>query len=171
MNTHKHYHTQEKRSFKCELERCPVCAQPMMLSNNVSGRKSVQTLEGTLRVSDRQGQCTNPQCSCYSKKWHSLQWQQLAPLHSSYGFDVIARIGWLRQTENMTFECIHQELSQRILISETQVRHIYYYRYLPLVACLLQPQWVELERISKKSGLILHLDGLAPEGGEPHISG
>lgn len=170
MNTPKHFQATEKYTFKCELERCPVCDSPIMISNNISGRKFVQTLNGVLRVGYRHGQCTNSECPTgYMMRWRSSQWQQLAPLHSSYGFDVIARIGWLRQHENMTFECIHQELSQRVVISEPQVRQLYYSRYLPLIACSLRSQWKELEQISEASGLILTLDGLAPEGGEPQL--
>jgi hypothetical protein len=103
------------------------------------------------------------------KKWRSSQWQQLAPLHSSYGFDVIARIGWLRLHYNMTFECIHQELSSQISISESQVRHLYHERYLPLIACSFREQWLDLEKISTETGLVLSIDGLAPEGGEPQL--
>ena len=171
MNTPKHFHLQqtEKHTFKCELEHCPVCGHPILISNNLSGRKFVQTLTSTLRVSYRHGQCTNLKCPEYTRKWCSSQWQQLAPKHSSYGFDVIARIGWLRQNENREFEHIHQELSQFVTISESQVRHLYYYRYLPLVACLQREQWDELEQISKEFGLILSLDGLAPEGGKPQL--
>jgi len=169
MNTPKHFHDAKKHTFKCEFEHCPVCGSPMMISNNISGRKFVQTLKGTLRVGYRHGQCTNSKCPEYTKKWCSSKWQQLAPKHSSYGFDVIARIGWLRQNEHMEFERIHQELSQHVKISESQIRYLYYYRYLPLVACLQREQWEELERISKELGLVLSLDGLAPEGGEPQL--
>jgi hypothetical protein len=165
------------------LDDCPVCGHPIMLSNYTSGRKFIQTLDNTIRVGYRHGQCTNVECLKSTKKWRSSQWQQLAPLHSSYGFDVIARIGWLRVHYNMTFECIHQELSKQVSISESQVRHLYHDRYLPLIACSFREQWFsrknfcaqkflrenDLEKISAETGLILSLDGLAPEGGEPQL--
>jgi hypothetical protein len=170
MNTPKHFQDAKKHTFKCELECCPICGSLIMISNNISGRKFVQTLNGVLRVGYRHGQCTNSECPAfYTMKWRSSQWQLLAPKHSSYGFDVIARIGWLRQHENMTFERIHQELLSRVVISEPQIRQLYYSRYLPLIACSLQTQWEKLEQISEASGLVLSLDGLAPEGGEPQL--
>ena len=169
MNTPKHFNTSDVRIFKCELQHCPVCGHSIMLGNYTSGRKFIQTLDGTIRVGYRHGQCTNEECEQSMKKWRSSQWQQLAPLHSSYGFDVIARIGWLRLHYNMTFEHIHQELSSQVLISESQVRHLYHERYLPLIACSFREQWLDLEKISNETGLVLSIDGLAPEGGEPQL--
>jgi len=160
MNTPKHFHDVNKHTFKCELEHCPVCGSLIMISNNISVCRFVQTLEGTLRVGYRHGQCTNLKCPEYTRKWCSSQWQQLAPKLSHFGFDVIARIEWLRLHYHMEFERIHQELSQHVKISESQVRYLYYYRYLPLIACLLRLQWEELERISKELGLSIALTGL-----------
>jgi len=135
MNTPKDFQNAEKHLFKCELECWEGSGSLIMISNNISGRKFVQTLNGVLRVGYRHGQCTNSECLAESTmKWRSSQWQQRAYLHSSYGFDIIARIGWLRQHENMTFERIHQELLQRVVISEPQIRQLYYSRYLPLIA-------------------------------------
>jgi hypothetical protein len=121
MNTPKDFQQTKKHMFKCELEYCPVCGSPIMISNNISVCLFVQTLNGVLRVGLQNGQCTNSECPAgytMKMKWRSSQWQQRAYLHSSYGFDVIALLSWLRQHENMTFECIHQELLQRVVISE-----------------------------------------------------
>jgi len=155
--------------YKCEIESCPICGKPTRLANNTSGRKFVQTLKEVLRIGYRPGYCKDERCPGHQMKWRSSRWQQLAPLHCSYGFDVIARIGWLRQHEKREFERIHEELSQQLKISESEVRYLYYYRYLPLIACLQREEWEEVKRISEESGLILSLDGLAPEGGEPQL--
>jgi hypothetical protein len=99
----------------------------------------------------------------------SAQWQQIAPVYCTYGYDVIAQIGWRRQTHHERFETIHQGLRTRLQISESEVRHLYHERYLPLLACHERQYLEELKAVSEQSGLILDLDGLAPEGGEPQL--
>jgi hypothetical protein len=56
-----------------------------------------------------------------------------------------------------------------VQISETQVRAIYTYRYLALLACHERQQMERLKAIAVQGGLWLSLDGLAPEGGEPQL--
>jgi hypothetical protein len=90
-------------------------------------------------------------------------------LNGTYGYDVIASIGWQRQTLYQTFAEIHRGLASELQISESQVRYLYNYHYLPLLACHERGSWTEIERVSAEKGLILTLDGLAPEGGEPQL--
>jgi hypothetical protein len=54
-------------------------------------------------------------------------------------------------------------------IGESQVRAIYNYRYLPLLACNERQQMERLKTIAVRGGLWLSLDGLAPEGGEAQL--
>jgi hypothetical protein len=54
-------------------------------------------------------------------------------------------------------------------ICESQVRGLYHYRYLPLLACHERQQLERLKGMSEQAGLILTLDELAPEGGEPQL--
>jgi hypothetical protein len=84
----------------------------------------------------------------------------------TYGYDVIAQIGWLRQTHYQRFEDIHESLQSHLQISESEVRHLYHDRYLPLLACNERQNWDQLSRVSAQNGLLLSLDGLCPEGGE-----
>jgi hypothetical protein len=71
MNTPKHFNTSDVRIFKCEIDNCPVCGHPIMLGSYTSGRKFIQTLDGTIRVGYRHGQCTNEECDLSMKKWRS----------------------------------------------------------------------------------------------------
>ena len=112
---------------------------------------------------------TTRAASITSESGRSAEWQQIAPMHCTYGFDVITTIGWQRQTSRLTFEDIHSDLAGRIIISESQFRHLYQERYLPLLASQERTRWDELEQVSQEFGLILSLDGLAPEGGEPQL--
>jgi hypothetical protein len=64
---------------------------------------------------------------------------------------------------------IHTGLSGRLQISEGQVRYLYTFQYQPLLACHERGYLAELARVSAETGLILTLDGLAPEGGEAQL--
>ena len=96
-------------------------------------------------------------------------WQHLAPRYSVYGYDVIAQIGWVRQEQRQPFIEIHADLNGRMPISEAEVRYLYHQQYLPLLACLERQQLARLSAVAAQTGLLLSLDGLAPEGGEPQL--
>lgn len=152
----------------CELDHCPVCKGPMKVAYT-SGPKLVQTMRGVLAIAHLPKRCTNAECAAYWVKWKSATWQQIAPRSCTYGYDVIAQVGWQRQTGKEPFASIQTNLAKRMQISETQVRNLYHGRYLPLLACHERRSWDQLGVIAVQSGLILTLDGLAPEGGEPQL--
>jgi len=96
--------------------------------------------------------------------------QRMAPPGSTYGYDVLVRIGWLRQSQRATYSEIHTDLSSRVPISESHVRYLYQHLYLPLLACHERQQYGRLAQVAQEQGgLIVALDGLAPQGGEPQI--
>jgi len=99
-----------------------------------------------------------------------VSWQQIAPIGCTYGYDVVAQIGWQRQMQRQTFREIHLDLQGRLCISETEVRAIYHQRYLPLRACHERQEMDRLKGVvAEQGGLWLTLDGLAPEGGEAQL--
>ncbi len=124
---------------------------------------------GVMTIAQRPRYCTDPGCRMHPIKYRSAQWQQIAPRHCTYGYDVIAQIGWQRQRRYERFETIHVSLQSRLQISESEVRLLYNERYLPLLACHERQYLDELREVAEKVGLILSLDGLAPEGGEPQL--
>lgn len=154
--------------YACELERCPGCNGDLQTAYR-SKYKTVQTLNEVLRIGQRTKRCFNPDCEVCAEIWGSVQWRQIAPVSCTYGYDVIAQIGWQRQTLQQPFAEIHSSLQSRLGISEAQVRALYHYRYLPLLACHERAQAGRLEQVAEQTGLLLTLDGLAPEGGEPQL--
>lgn len=169
MRTRRALYPQTSEMYICELDQCPLCGDQLKLSRYSSGHKIVQNLSSTVEIGYWAKQCDNPSCINFGRKWRSAEWQQIAPMYCTYGFDVITTIGWQRQTSRCSFEEIHSDLASGIIISEAQIRHLYYERYLPLLASQERTRWDELQQISRKFGLILSLDGLAPEGGEPQL--
>ena len=132
--------------------------------------KTVQTLEAVLSVASRPGLCADATCPGHRMRLLSLEGQQIAPRGSTYGYDVLARIGWLRQERRDTYAEIQTELMSQVQISESHVRYLYQQVYLPLLACHERQYGACLAHAARqRGGLIIGLDGLAPEGGEPQL--
>ena len=150
--------------YACELNQCPQCEQALAETSYLSGLKTVQMMSQVSTIAYRPKACSTAGCS--QGIWPSASWQRIAPKHSIYGYDVIAQIGWERQKGRIDYGRIFAGLTGRIQISESQVRYLYQQQYLPLLACHERQHLSELEALG---GLLLGLDGLMPEGGEPQL--
>lgn len=168
MRTQRELYTEKRVVFECERDECPQCGKPLRTAYT-SGWKTVQTMSEVIMIAEQPKRCKNMECPGCASLLRSVRWQQVAPMWCTYGYDVITQIGWQRQNQRQTFSEIHHDLQASIQISETQVRAIYTYRYLALLACHERQQMKRLEAIARQGGLWLSLDGLAPEGGEPQL--
>lgn len=169
MRTQKQLYPEISKVYICELEICSRCGSRLEQSDYLNGRKTVQTMTSVMQIGYYSKRCPMPGCEGNQSSLRSAGWQQVAPIYSTYGFDVIGSIGWRRQTQYQTYQEIHRGLVDKVQISQTQVRYLYTYQYLPLLACHERGFWEEVERVSEEVGLILTLDGLAPEGGEAQL--
>jgi len=132
--------------------------------------KTVQTLDRVLSIASRPGHCADPTCPEHDTRFLSAEGQQIALPGSTYGYDVVARIGWQRQERRDIYADIRTDLASRIQISESHVRYLYQQVYLPLLACHERTYWDHLAQAARQhGGLIVTTDGLAPEGGEPQL--
>lgn len=129
----------------------------------------VQTMSSVMKIAYYPKRCAQSGCAGEGINLRSAGWQQLAPLYSTYGYNVIANIGWQRHTCHQNFNEIYSSLAKQLQISESHGRYLYTYQYLPLLACHERDSWAEVVHVSKEMGLILGLDGLAPEGGEAQL--
>jgi hypothetical protein len=155
--------------YTCELETCPGCGSQLERVGYLNGRKTVQTMTGVMQIGYYPKRCPAPGCGGEQSSLRSAEWQQVAPLYGTYGFDVIGNIGWQRQMMHQTYEEIQRDLVERVQISASEVRYLYTYSYLPLLACHERGNWEAVRRVSAERGLLLTMDGLAPEGGEPQL--
>ena len=169
MRTPRYIEVSGSKVYQCELENCLFCSRRLVNCNYLSGCKTVQTMSSAIEIAYRPKRCPEPDCIGHESPLRSAGWQQIAPLNCTYGFDVIATIGWQRQTNRQIYADIHAELVQQVSISPSQVPYLYNIRYLPLLACHERQNLDELHRVSTAQGLVLSLDGLAPEGGEPQL--
>ena len=160
MKTQRELYPKTELICTCELESCPKCKGRMKIAY-VSGPKLVQTLSGTISVVHQAKGCRDEECGGNRVRWQSAQWRQIAPRSCTYGFDVIARIGWLRQSGKEQFGAIQNALQKEVQICETEVRMLYHERYLPLLACNERRFEDQLHAIAMQKGLIFTLDGLA----------
>ena len=168
MRTRREVYSKKPIVYSFELSVCPECQGPLKVAYT-SGPKTVQTMAGVWTIAHQPRYCPDSECPRFDVLCQSAQWRQIAPRHCTYGYDVIAQIGWLRQTHYQRFEAIHESLQSRLQISESEVRHLYHDRYLPLLACHEREHLNQLRAVSEQKGLILSLDGLCPEGGEPQL--
>jgi hypothetical protein len=170
MRTPKELYPSARVIYKPELSACPHCEGSLMMYNYLTWDKTVQTMDGVLSIASRPGHCANPTCPEHNMQLLSAEGQQIALPNSTYGYDVLARIGWSRQERRDIFAEIRDDLSSRVQISESHVRYLYRQVYLPLLACHERQYWDHLAQAAQQhGGLIITTDGLAPEGGEPQL--
>jgi Transposase, Mutator family len=170
MRTPKRLYAQERMIYQPELLTCPHCGDLLVMCNYLAWDKTVQTLDRVLSVASRPGCCRHATCAGSRMRLLSAEGQRLALPGSTYGYDVLVRIGWWRQEYRATYREIHAELASQVRISESHVGYLYQQVYLPLLACHERQHCDHLARIAtQQGGLIVALDGLAPQGGEPQI--
>jgi Transposase, Mutator family len=170
MRTPKRLYTAERLIYHPELLTCPHCGDVLVMCNYLAWDKTVQTLDRVLSVASRPGRCPHTTCLGSRMRLLSATAQHLAVPGSTYGYDVLVRIAWWRQEYRATYREIHTELASQVRISASHVGYLYQQVYLPLLACHERQHRDHLAQIAKEQGgLILALDGLAPQGGEPQI--
>jgi len=170
MRTPKLLYPQERIIYHPDITVCPHCGGPLQLLNYLAWEKTVQTLDRVVVGASRPARCANPVCPGATLRLLSAEGQRLALPGSTYGYDVLAHIGWQRQQQHATFAEIHTALTATVQISPAQVRHLYQHVYLPLLACHERQQRDRLSTVAQQQGgLLIALDGLAPEGGEPQL--
>ena len=170
MRTPKPLYAHERRMYHPELLTCPSCGDLLVMCNYLAWDKTVQMLDRVLSVASRPSRCPHATCVGSRLRLLSAAGQRIAPAGSTYGYDVVVRIGWLRQESRATYREIHADLASQVRISASHVGYLYQQVSLPLLACHERQHRDRLAQIAtQQGGVIVALDGLAPQGGEPHI--
>jgi len=160
----------ERRIYHPELTTCPSCARPTQLLNYLITDKTIQTLTETLSVAARPSHCPDPTCPGFALRLRSVAALHLTLPGTTYGLDVIARLGHLRHHAGLPFAEVHTALAGHVQISRSQIRTLYQEAYLPLLAAADRTHHAALTHLAEQEGgLLLALDGLAPAGGEPQL--
>jgi hypothetical protein len=140
--------------------------------NSLAWDTTVQTLDRVVAIATRPGRCPEAACSGAPMRLLSAEAQRIARPGSTYGYDVLVRLGWLQQYQCAPSRETPTALSATLAISAAHVPYLYQHFYWPLLACHECQHRDHLSRMAQQQGgLIVALDGLAPQGGEPQIWG
>ncbi len=155
----------EVRNYHAEFDKCLVCGGKLKAQRHLRWQKGVATLHEKMYVTSCGRYCpAHPEAIYVS----AAAGRVVLP-GTSYGLDVLVRIGCLRDRERRTMGEIRAELPAHIAVSERHLRNLYR-EYLALLACAERLDVAELQKAaSKYGGLILSVDGLEPEGGQPQL--
>ncbi len=129
MRTPKRLYAEARIIYHPELLTCLHCGDLLVAWNYLAWDKTVQTLDGLLSIATRPGHCPHATCPGSRLRLHSAAAQRMAPLGSTYGYDVLVRIGWLRQHQRATYREIHTDLASRFPISESHGRYLSQHLY------------------------------------------
>jgi hypothetical protein len=128
-------------------------------------RKPIQMLRENVYVTSRGRYCSHHPAITYL----SAEAASLSLPHSTYGLDVLVRIGYQRDYRRMPYSQIQEALPAHIRVSERHLSNLYR-EYLALLACAERLDVDKLKSAAAKyGGLILSVDGLEPEGGQPQL--
>jgi len=170
MSTPKRLYPEERLIYHPALLTCPHCGDLLVTCNSLAWDKTVQRLDRVLSVASRPGRCPHATCVGSRLRLLSAEGSRLAPAGSTSGYDVVVHIGWWRQEARATSREIQAALAPRVRISASHVGSLYPQVSLPLLACHARQHRDRLaQSAQQQGGLIVALDGLAPQGGEPHM--
>jgi len=140
------------------------------MCHSLAWDQTVQTLDRVLSVASRPGHGPHVTCAGSRLRLLSAQAPRRALPGSTYGYDVVVRIAWWRQESRAPYREIHPELASQVRLAQSHVGSLYPPVSLPLLACHARQHRDHLAPVAKEQGgLLIALDGLAPQGGEPHI--
>ena len=165
----KHLGIEERQIYHAELECCPGCGGPLELCGYYDSRKTVQQLDQVVYVASRPKVCRTAACTWIGKPQPAAAAQTVALWYSTYGLDVVAQIGWWRDREHLNSDEIHRRLQAQIQIGRREV-DLLYHHYQLLLACAEAQQPARVAQVvAEYGGLLLHLDGLEPEGAQEQL--
>jgi hypothetical protein len=156
--------------YQPELLTCPHCGDLLVMCNSLAWDKTVQTLERVLSVASRPSRWPHTTWVGSRMRLLAATAQRLALPGSTSGYAVLVRIAWWRQEYHATYREMHTALASQMRLSESHVGSLYQQVYLPLLACHERQHRDHLAQVAKaQGGVIIALDGLAPQGGEPQM--
>ncbi len=155
----------KKRHFHPEFGHCLICGEKLRSHRYLQWRKSIQMISENVFVTSRGRYCPHHPEGTYL----SAEAAHLSLPNSTYGLDVLARIGYQRDYRRLSWEQVHESLPDHIRVSQRHLSNLYR-EYTVLLACAERLDVEELKDAAAKfGGLILSIDGLEPEGGQPQL--
>jgi hypothetical protein len=168
MRTAKNNRNLPKQYYRPDLKRCPHCQGKLKRSATL-WRKYLSTLAGRVHIFSQGYRCANPDCPEPEAIYRSSEAETLSLPGGSYGIEVIVEVGYQRFWLQRTVQEIHRSLKARVRISERQVLNLLA-DFLALVRAAHPTKVAHLHaEWQKLGGLILSIDGMQPEKGNPAL--
>ncbi len=117
----------ERLTYSCEIELCPHCkARLSAVGCSAHSEKNVQTLKGSFHVLAYSRRCVNPACEKCGTHYHAAGHLKISLPSSTYGLDVVAKVGVERERKHKQFGEIQRMLNEEgIEINERSVGRLY----------------------------------------------
>lgn len=168
MRTAKDNSNLPKRYYQPEQKRCPHCQRKLKRWSTLWS-KYLTTLAGRIHVFSQGYRCPNPECPEPEAVYRSAEAETLSVPHCSYGLEVIVEVGYQRFWLQRTVQEIHTGLKDQVPISERQILNLLA-NFLALLRAAHPAKMTQLHRHWQKlGGLVLSLDGMQPEKGNPAL--
>jgi hypothetical protein len=152
------------RYYRPLITTCPHCGAPLF-RRCILWRKYVITLNGRWRIFSLGYSCSRATCTQANVIHRSPDAEQLSPKGSSFGFDLIAQVGWWRFWD-------HRTLDELVTLLEAKHVPVSRRHILNLISDFLallraaQPAKIEAQRVYfQRHGMVISLDGMEPEQG------
>lgn len=158
-------------TFVAEVERCLRCKQPLSAKGSAAhSAKTVQTLKGEFYVVAYSRVCETPDCVCFGQHYHASGHLKVSLPYSTYGLGVLAQVGVQRSRHHKQFVEIAAGLKEQgVAINDKSVGRLYR-QFLALVSGAWPQREARLQAAAKKyGGLVMLVDGLAPNGEGPQL--
>jgi len=152
--------------FKPEITHCPHCRSKLRRTHT-AWHKNIACLDGVIEAWSMAYGCPNESCEYCGVTYKSAEAEGLSMKHTSYGFDVLCRVGELRFKYHMTRAEIAEELTRIGVPTSERYAQSLYERYQALLTASLTDhiQSVLAEVTQQNGGIILAMDGVQPEKG------
>jgi len=172
MRPPKPLYAHERVLYQPALLTCPHWGALLVRGNSLAWDQTVPMRDRVLSVASRPGRCPHATWTGSRRRRRSAEGQRSARAGSTDGDDVVVRLGWWRRAYGAPFSAMHTALASPVRISVSPVRSLSQQGSLPLLAGHARQHHDHLGRLAKQQGgVIVALDGLAPQGGEPQLWG
>lgn len=152
--------------FRYESANCPLCGKKLKVRSTEPFRQGVTLHPGRFIAHH-----TILYCDCQPKPtiFRSEELTRLLPRFANYGYDIIEHIGKaVFQRYRTEMEVVEELANLNVSISSSEVGYLAK-KFIVYLSVLHKNSYVKLkERMQKKGGYILHIDG-TNEGGSPHL--
>lgn len=146
------------KTFKTEIQNCPVCGRFLCRKYDTEPR-TIVTMHDTIKATEHVMQCKKKNCSSRGIPFRSTELQILVLPHMKYGIDVISHAGELRFYDHLTLNEVIEEFKKHGFKFSLGEMSFIIDKFLALLAGLQEEKIPEIRKSLEKNGFVLSIDG------------